>query len=105
MRRLAAILLCVTCAGCQGRAITDLGGVRITLIGSPNTIQVVDDTANAQVGAQKFALVVANGRLSINGQDYGQVAKGDEVTIAGDRITINGKQATPTPVQSPKTQP
>jgi hypothetical protein len=95
MRHFTQLWLCLLCVamGCEGRAITDLNGVRITAVGSPNQINVVDDSAKIKVGEKEYAVAVENSRLSINGSDYGPVTKTDQVTISDDQITINGKPA------------
>jgi hypothetical protein len=79
--------------GCEGRAITDLNGVRITAHGSPDQVNVVDDSAKIKVGEKEYAVAVENGKLSVNGNDYGPIAKGDQVSIADGNITINGNPA------------
>jgi hypothetical protein len=95
MRRCSLALACL-CAviGCgQGYNITELNGIRITVVGKPNQMNVVDDTATARAGEYEYKLAVAHGKLTVNGKDYGPVTKGDEVRLHKEEITINGKPA------------
>lgn len=95
MKYVTSLLGCVLCVavGCQKQAMTDLNGVRVTVVGSTVQVNVVDDTAKLKSGSREYAVAVSNGKLSINGQPYGPVTKGDQVIIAEERISINGKQA------------
>jgi hypothetical protein len=94
--RLSLILACSFCvAGCRDKTTTTLGSVDITFDGAPKTISVVDDTAHVELGEVKYDLKVANGSLTINGEDYGTVASGDKVKIRDGSVTINGKPIGP----------
>jgi hypothetical protein len=104
MRYIVTLLMCLLpfVLGCgQRQTSTDLGGVRFTLFGQPSQMNVVDDTATAKVAGKTYNLAVASGKLSVNGADYGPVAKGDDVKITAEKITINGKTANPIPDAEP----
>ena len=101
MRCLTMLLLGLICVavGCQDRVIAVLGGVQVTAVGSPSQITLVDDTAKINVGEREYAVAVENGKLFINGKDYGLATQGDEIIITNDQITINGKAAKPVPAE------
>jgi hypothetical protein len=96
MSRLLLLFVCGLCiVGCQDRATTTLGGANITFNGTPDVMKVVDDTAQVEIGTAKYDVAVQNGRLKVNGRDYGQVAADDEVKVSDGKVTINGRQAMP----------
>lgn len=105
MRHGTLALVCFLGAvvGCgQGQKTTEPNGVRITFAGQPtNQINLVDGTATAKVAGRSYDLGVANGKLTVNGQEYGPVANGDKVNIADGEITINGKPAKPITPEQP----
>ena len=96
MIRFVTVLFCgLFIVGCQDRTTTTLGGVHVTVDGTPTAIKVVDDTAHVEVASAKYDLSIQNGRLNINDREYGPVAEGDDVRVSGAGVAINGKLAEP----------
>jgi hypothetical protein len=97
LRPVLTLVLCALILGCESRTYTTVvvGGVGIGFDGESNEMKVKSDTAHVVVGSANYDISVQNNKLKINGREYGTIAKGDIVDLAGDKITINGHLATP----------
>ena len=113
------------CAGCGGEDYTtdDVGGIKVKIgfppkaIVASNTKGIADDkgkesgirythTSTDSAGAKKVCVVeIAGSVLTVNGKEYGSVAKGDLVVIDGDTVKVNGTTIGATPPALPTSGP
>jgi hypothetical protein len=91
-----AVLVCLAVAGCgRKHTIPGIEGVRVGFGGNTGHAKVIGNTTHIEVGAAKYEITVQNGKLTINGRDYGNVTKGDRVIATEREIFINDRAASP----------
>ena len=69
-------------------------GVHFGIGGGVGSCRVVGNTAHIEAGATKYDVVVQDGKLIVNGRDYGPVNNGDRVVGTEQQLLINDKPAT-----------
>jgi hypothetical protein len=91
-RLFVALLAAAGVPGCSGQA----GPTRNIAIKNSKNVTIGDGTRGNIAIRTADGVTIGGGQLAVNGRSYGAVKDGDDISIDGDTVKVNGEVRPPT---------